>query len=143
MTSAVKSSFFYLRQLTNVRPFLCNPFITNPSKYCNTVLWNEPDAVFTTTTSKRGSSTFNQHQKKHRHITPVIASFHWLPVCFRADFKILSFALKCLQGCAPQRLPSLYSRTLAHSSLFQVGRSVSKDKRRRRRRRRANGHFHP
>jgi len=32
--------------------------------------------------------------KKREHITPVLASLHWLPVRFRIDFKILMFVFK-------------------------------------------------
>ena len=35
------------------------------------------------------------------HITPVLASLHWLPVVFRIDFKILLLVYKALNGMAP------------------------------------------
>jgi len=34
--------------------------------------------------------------KKREHITPVLASLHWLPVRFTIDFKILMFVFKIL-----------------------------------------------
>ena len=39
--------------------------------------------------------------KKLDHITPVLASLHWLPVKARADFKILLLTYKALHGFAP------------------------------------------
>ena len=36
--------------------------------------------------------------KKVDHITPVLRSLHWLPVCQRIDFKILLLVYKTLNG---------------------------------------------
>ena len=41
------------------------------------------------------------------HITPVLATLHWLPVKFRIDFKILLLAFKAVNGLAPAYLPNL------------------------------------
>ena len=38
------------------------------------------------------------------HITPVLASLHWLPVVFRIDFKILLLVYKARNGLAPSYL---------------------------------------
>ena len=45
--------------------------------------------------------------KKRDHITPVLASLHWLPVHYRIDFKIVLFVFKILNGQAPQYLVEL------------------------------------
>lgn len=34
--------------------------------------------------------------RKYEHITPILLSLHWLPVCFRIEFKILLFVFKVL-----------------------------------------------
>ena len=34
------------------------------------------------------------------HISPGLVSLHWLPVCFKTDFKILIFAYKSLNSPA-------------------------------------------
>ena len=54
------------------------------------------------------------------HITPVLKSLHWLPVCFRIDFKVLLVVFKCLNGLGPSYLSELLlsyqpSRTLRSS----------------------------
>uniref|UniRef100_A0AAZ3PI26 Reverse transcriptase domain-containing protein n=1 Tax=Oncorhynchus tshawytscha TaxID=74940 RepID=A0AAZ3PI26_ONCTS len=41
------------------------------------------------------------------HITPVLASLHWLPVKARADFKVLLLTYKALHGLAPTYLSDL------------------------------------
>ena len=54
---------------------------------------------------------------KMDHITPVLASVHWLPVKARAEFKVLLLTYKILQGLAPTYLsdvvlPYIPTRTL-------------------------------
>ena len=41
------------------------------------------------------------------HITPVLASLHWLPIKFRIEFKILLLTYKALNGQAPSYLKEL------------------------------------
>ncbi len=47
--------------------------------------------------------------KKHDHITPILASLHWLPVSFRIQFKILLIVFKALNGQAPSYISDLIS----------------------------------
>ena len=41
------------------------------------------------------------------HITPTLFSLHWLPVCFRIEFKLLILAFKAIHGLAPQYITDL------------------------------------
>ena len=73
--------------------------------------------------------------KKQKHITPVLASLHWLPVRFRIDFKILLLVFKSLHGLAPPYLSEMLStrtpaRSLRSSNqlLFEVPRSRLKSR---------------
>ncbi|XP_077788962.1 uncharacterized protein LOC114600407 [Podarcis muralis] len=55
------------------------------------------------------------------HITPVLKDLHWLPVCFRAQFKVLVLTFKALKGLSPvylkERLhPRRSTRTLRCSA---------------------------
>ncbi|MBN3302962.1 B3GN3 acetylglucosaminyltransferase, partial [Amia calva] len=52
--------------------------------------------------------------KNHDHITPVLASLHWLPVRFTINFKVLLLALKALKGLAPP-----YLRDLLYQDIVQ------------------------
>ncbi len=45
--------------------------------------------------------------RKQEHISPVLASLHWLPVHFRINFKVLFFVFKSLNGVAPKYLSDL------------------------------------
>ena len=41
------------------------------------------------------------------HITPVVATLHWLSVKFRIDFKIILFVFKVVNGLAPAYISNL------------------------------------
>ncbi len=45
--------------------------------------------------------------KLYHHITPALATLHWLPVYFRIDFNIILLTYKALNGLAPLYLTEL------------------------------------
>ena len=45
--------------------------------------------------------------RKFDHITPILASLHWLPITFRSDFKVLLLTYKALHGLSPLYLKDL------------------------------------
>ncbi|KAF7640585.1 hypothetical protein LDENG_00032240, partial [Lucifuga dentata] len=53
--------------------------------------------------------------RKYDHITPVLASLHWLPVQARADFKVLLLTYKALHGLAPPYLSELLTPYMSSS----------------------------
>ena len=70
---------------------------------------------------------------KRDHISPILASLHWLPVHFRIDFKVLLFVFKALNGQAASYIRDLLtpystSRSLrsADLGLLAVPRSKLK-----------------
>src|SRR4029434_7636949 len=71
--------------------------------------------------------------KRREHISPVLATLHWLPVTFRIDFKVLLLTYKALNGKGPSYIAnSLTNYTLARTlrssdtGLLQVTRSSHK-----------------
>ena len=48
--------------------------------------------------------------RRFEHIRPVLARLHWLPICFRAQFKVLVLTYKALYGLGPQYLTERLSR---------------------------------
>ena len=42
--------------------------------------------------------------RKYQHISPTLASLHWLPIRFRIDFKVLMLTYEALNGLGPQYL---------------------------------------
>ena len=55
--------------------------------------------------------------RKRDHVSPVLASLHWLPVKFRIEFKILHLAYKALNGLAPRYLQDLIARYAPNRAL--------------------------
>ena len=73
--------------------------------------------------------------KKYDHVTPILASLHWLPIHFRIQFKILLFVFKALNDQAPSYIsdlltPLAYTRSLRSSdqALLSIPRSRLKSK---------------
>ena len=71
--------------------------------------------------------------KRREHISPVLATLHWLPVTFRIDFKVLLLTYKALNGQGPSYIANSLTnytpaRTLRSSDtgLLQVTRSSHK-----------------
>ena len=42
--------------------------------------------------------------RKYQHIFHTLAMLHWLPICFRIDFKVLMLTYKALNGLGPRYL---------------------------------------
>ena len=42
--------------------------------------------------------------RKFQHISPTLAMLHWLPICFRIDFKVLMLTYKALNSLGPRNL---------------------------------------
>ena len=45
--------------------------------------------------------------RQRDHITPVLRTLHWLPVCHRIQFKVLVNVFKCMRGLSPDYLTEL------------------------------------
>lgn len=113
ISSVVKSSFYHLRQLAKTKPFvsrqdfeiLIHAFITTRIDYCNTLYAGLSQISLTRLQLvQNAAARLLTGTKKHEHITPTLASLHWLPVRFWINFKIALFTFKCLHGSAPKYL---------------------------------------
>ena len=84
---------------------LCNYFLFN---YCNALyLGVSQSSLAHLQLVQNAAARLLTSTRKHEHITPILASLHWLPVHFRIHFKILLFAFKALNGLAPPYLAEL------------------------------------
>lgn len=45
--------------------------------------------------------------RKKKHVTPILASLHWLPIQYRIDFKLLILVYKALHNLRPSYLADL------------------------------------
>ena len=64
------------------------------------------------------------NSRRFYHITPILATLHWLPVSFRIDFKILLMTFKALQGLAPSYISDMLKPYRPARSLRSSGRAL-------------------
>ena len=124
-----KTGFYHLKNIARVRPLLSrantetlmHAFISSRIDYCNALLSGLPKRNISSLQLLQNSAARVLTKTRRRaHITPVLKSLHWLPVCFRIDFKVLLMVFKCLRGLGPSYLselllPYVPSRTLRSS----------------------------
>ncbi|XP_055499399.1 uncharacterized protein LOC129701965 [Leucoraja erinacea] len=139
--AVVKSSFFHLRKLAKVKPILerqhfetvIHAFISSRLDYCNALYSGVSRASLARLQLvQNAAARLLTGTRKREHITPILASLHWLPVHFRVHFKILLFVFKSLNGLAPPYLSELlhlYAPTRCLRSADQLLLEVPRSKR--------------
>ena len=90
INTVVRSCFFHLRRLKSVRRILgaevtsglVSAFVTTRLDYCNSVLAGLPQATIDPLQRVQNAAARLVAGKGTRdHITPVLRSLHWLPIC--------------------------------------------------------------
>ena len=139
--TVVKSSFFHLRQLAKIEPIfsrhhfetVIHTFVTTRPDYCNATYVGVSGSSITRLQMVQNAATrLLTGTCKYEHISPILASLHWLPVQFWIHFEILLFAFKSLNGLAPPYLSELLHPHIPTHSLrsdYQLLLSVPKSKR--------------
>ena len=106
-----KTAFFHLRNIAKVRPFInqndaekcVHAFISSRLDYCNALFTGLPKkSIERLQLIQNAAARLLTKTKKREHISPVLASLHWLPVTFRIDFKVLLITYKALNGQGPK-----------------------------------------
>ena len=86
-------------------------FIFSRLDYCNAVFTGLPKkSIRQLQLIQNAAARVLTKTKKVDHITPVLRSLHWLPVCQRIDFKILLLVYKALNGLGPKYISDLLVR---------------------------------
>uniref|UniRef100_A0A674NXK6 Neutral sphingomyelinase (N-SMase) activation associated factor n=2 Tax=Takifugu rubripes TaxID=31033 RepID=A0A674NXK6_TAKRU len=115
------SAFFHLRNISKIRKLLMqhdaeklvHAFVPSRLDYCNSLLSGCPNNSLRSPQLIQNAAARVLTGIDHRdHITPVMASLHWLPVKFRIIFKILLLTYKVLRGLAPSYLEELIGANL-------------------------------
>ena len=111
-----KTSFFHLRNISKIRKSLSLPdaeklihaFVTSRLDYCNALYagYNNTCLKSLQLIQNAAARTLTR-TKKYEHISPILASLHWLPVKSRIDFKILLLTYKAINGRAPEYIKDL------------------------------------
>ena len=116
INNILRAAFSHLPDITKIRNFLSkndaekfiHAFVTSRLNYCNALLSGYPDkALNKLQLVLNTAARILTRTPKMYHITPVLASLHWLPVKARADFKVLLITYKALHGLAPTCLSDL------------------------------------
>ena len=111
-----KTSFFHLRNIAKIRKVLSlqdaekliHAFITSRLDYCNALLSGcSINSIKSLQLIQNAAARTLTRTKKYEHISPVLASLHWLPVKSRIDFKVLLLTYKALNDLAPNYLKEL------------------------------------
>uniref|UniRef100_A0A8C6LEU9 Reverse transcriptase domain-containing protein n=1 Tax=Nothobranchius furzeri TaxID=105023 RepID=A0A8C6LEU9_NOTFU len=119
-------SFFHLRNIAKIRSILSrsdaeklvHAFITSRLDYCNSLLSGSPqNVVKSLQLVQNAAARVLMRIKKRDHISPVLASLHWLPVKFRIDFKILLLTYKALNNQAPSYISDLIAPYVPNRAL--------------------------
>ncbi|CAJ1082756.1 hypothetical protein KUCAC02_009465 [Xyrichtys novacula] len=114
-----KSAYYHLKNISRVKGLmtqqdlekLVHAFIFSRLDYCNSVFTGLPKkSIRQLQLIQNAAARVLTKTKKVDHITPVLRSLHWLPVCQRIDFKILLLVYKALNGSGPKYISDMLIR---------------------------------
>ena len=84
-------------------------FVTSKLDYCNALLSRCANSSLKgLQLIQNAAARILTRTRRFEHISPVLASLHWLPVKLQIDYKILLLSLKALHGLAPLYLNYLH-----------------------------------
>ena len=111
ISSISKSVRFHLHNLGFIRRYLnrtateqlVHALISFRLDFCNSLLHNIPQYQLNRLQPlQNAAARLVTLTKRYDHISPVLKSLHWLPVCDRITFKVLLLAFHTLCGRAPE-----------------------------------------
>ena len=100
-------AFHHLRNIQKMLPLhnaeiLVHAFVTSRLDYCNALLSGCANSTLKgLQLIQNAAARILTRTRRFEHISPVLASLHWLPVTFQIDYKILLLTFKALHGLAP------------------------------------------
>ena len=133
INSITKSAYYHLKNITRIRGFmskqdlekLIHAFISSRLDYCNGLLTGLPKgAVRKLQLVQNAAARVLTKTKKFEHITPILRSLHWLPVCQRIEFKVLLIVYKSLNGLGPKYISDLLLPYIPARPLRSAGTSL-------------------
>lgn len=121
-----RTAFFHLRNIAKIRNILSqgdaeklvHAFVTSRLDYCNSLLLGCPTySLKSLQLIQNAAARVLMRTNRRDHVSPVLASLHWLPVKFRIEFKILLLTYKALNDRAPSYLKDLIVRYFPNRAL--------------------------
>ncbi|XP_061443806.1 uncharacterized protein LOC133365612 isoform X9 [Rhineura floridana] len=119
VASVARSAFYQLRLVAQLRPYrdrdnlasVVHALVTSKLDYCNGLYVGLPlKTVQKLQLVQNAAARLVTGTRWSEHIKPILSCLHWLPVCFRAQFKVLVLTYKALHGLGPQYLMERLSR---------------------------------
>lgn len=116
ISAVVKTSFFQLRLLAKIKAYLPftrfwasnSYFVTSCLDYCISLYVGlDQSSHHCLQAVQNIAACLLIGEKRRDHITPVLASLLWVPVCFRIQFKISLLVFKSLNWTGPLYLSEL------------------------------------
>ena len=105
-----RTAFFHLRNIAKIRSILSqsdaeklvHAFVTSRLDYCNSLLSGCPsNSLKSLQLIQNAAARVLTGTSKRDHISPSLASLHWLPIKSRIEFKTLLLTYKALNGQTP------------------------------------------
>ena len=118
VNAVVKACFFQLRTIAKLKALLSpadlqrviHAFISSRLDYCNSLYTGiSQSSLSRLQMVQNAAARLLTGARKRDHITPVLASLHWLPVRYRIQFKVLLLVFMALNGQAPSYISDLLS----------------------------------
>ena len=111
-----QSCFYHLRNIAKIKPVISSldlekimhAFVSSRLDYCNGLYTNlSQSSLHKLQLVQNTAARILTNTPRSSHITPVLATLHWLPIKSRIDFKILLTTYKALHGLAPLYIKEL------------------------------------
>uniref|UniRef100_A0A3B3B5V6 Reverse transcriptase domain-containing protein n=1 Tax=Oryzias melastigma TaxID=30732 RepID=A0A3B3B5V6_ORYME len=128
--AVTKSAYYHLKNISRIKDLmskqdlekLVHAFIFSRLDYCNSVFTGLPKkSIRKLQLIQNSAARVLTRTKKVDHISPVLRSLHWLPVCQRIDFKVLLLVYKALNGLAPKYMTDLLTQYVPARPLRSSG----------------------
>ncbi|XP_061490034.1 tRNA-splicing endonuclease subunit Sen15 isoform X1 [Rhineura floridana] len=124
ISAVSRATWYQLHLIRRLQPYLpvqqlplvVHALVTSRLDYCNALYVGLPLKTTQKLQLVQNAAAHLLTNSRHRdHITPVLFDLHWLPVVFRARFKVLVLTFKTLYGFGPAYLKErLHRHHLCH-----------------------------
>ena len=113
ISQVCRACYLAMRRIASIRPCLSaaatatlvNAHITSRLDYCNSVLYGvSSDQLERLQQVQNNAARLILRKRKRDHVTPLLMQLHWLPVKYRIQFKLATFAYRHFDSSFPQYL---------------------------------------
>jgi hypothetical protein len=135
VSSITKSCYHQIRSIGRIRDCittdacrsLVQSTVTSRLDYCNALLHNLPKTLLRRLQLVQNTcARLVTCTKRRDSISPVLKELHWLPIEYRAKYKVLLYTYKALHGLAPQYIRDLIEVYVPTRSLRSASQSLLK-----------------